>query len=360
MFQFQKIKELLIGEIGGMEVGARLPSRTDLVRRLQTTRTTLDRAINELIAEGVLSAHKGSGTYVVGLLDGKSERMENWGVILPSTKVDVFPRLLQGIREEAARYGVNLIVCDTESDGDKQERFIKRLIASGAAGFIIVPIVSKNASMSNRLYQALLQSSIPFVFCNREVEGIEAPTVKSTDFYGGYLAPRHLIKHGYRRIAYVATQKYQTSMERYQGYVSALLENGLPVLSRHVYLPITPTPHCHYARALEMLRDLTPPDAFFCFNDSIAEEVYRAVKVAGLSISDDVGIIGYDNTAQAAALSPPLTSMSYQSARIGQKAAQLLWSRIHASNQSPAFEYKIFQPATIVRQSCKQKQEKSS
>lgn len=352
MYQYKLIKEQLIVLIGKMEVGERLPSRTALCRSLCTTRTTLDRAIAELVLEGVLSSKKGSGTYSTGLLDGKMPYMENWGVIVPSADVDVFPDLIQSIRAFADDHGINTIVCDTQSDAETQERFIKRLLASGVSGFIIVPIVSKTAAMSARLYRALLQSNIPFVFCNREVEGIDVPTVKSTDFYGGYVATKHLIEQGYRRIAYIATQKYQTSMERCQGYINALIEQGMEIDRARIYLPLDPTPDCYYQKALEMLQSKNPPDAIFCFNDGVAEEVYRAIKDCGLRVSADVGVLGYDNTKKAEVLSPPLTSMDYQSEAIGKMAAELLWKLTEGIPCASDFQSYLFQPTLIKRQSC--------
>ncbi len=353
MYQYKIIKETLIKLIGKMNSGEKLPSRTELCRILQTTRTTLDRAICELVSEGVLSSHKGSGTYVVGLLDGKLPYVDNWGVIVPSTEMDVFPELINGIKKTVLDYGVNVIACNSENSHEKQESYIERLLATGVSGFIIVPVVSKNAETSHRLYKTLIQSNIPFVFCNRAVEGIEVPIVKSTDFYGGYIATKHLIEQGYKRIAYIATQKYQTSVERCQGYINALLEENIEINRKNIYIPTYPTEECYFNQAICMLNSDNPPDAFFCFNDGIAEEIYRAVKVCGKEIGTDVGVMGYDNTDKARTLVPPLTSMAYQSEMIGEKAAEILWKLIHEKNSTSDFEYYIFQTVLVERESCK-------
>ena len=69
--RYQEIKEQLIQKISQLESGTRLPSRPTLCNQLDTNRTTLDRAIKELEGEGVLYSRNGSGTYVVGLVNGK-------------------------------------------------------------------------------------------------------------------------------------------------------------------------------------------------------------------------------------------------------------------------------------------------
>ena len=290
---------------------------------------------------------------MIGLLDGKMPFVDNWGVIVPSAEADVFPELIDGIKKTAKNYGINIISCDSQNSYEKQEFYIKRLLAIGASGFIIVPVVSKNAETSHQLYRTLLQSNIPFVFCNRNVEGIDVPTVKSTDFYGGYVATKHLLKQGYRRIAYIATQKYQTSIERCQGYLNALLEKNIKINRKYIYMPTSPSNDCYFKKAVELLNQSNPPDAFFCFNDGIAEEIYKAVEFCNKKIGSDVGIMGYDNTNKAKALIPPLTSMAYQSEMIGKKAAEVLWKRIHEKKSSSDFEYYIFQTVLVERDSCK-------
>ena len=353
MYQYKKIKELLALRACELDAGTRLPSRPQLCRELQTTRTTLDRAISELNDDGILVSKKGSGTYVTGMLDGNLPHAENWGVIVPSATADIYPQLLRGIKEKSEQFGVNIIVCDTDSNLEKQEVYIKRLLASGVSGFIISPTVSKNAKTSYRLYGTLLQSNIPFIFCNREVEGIDVPTVKSTDFYGGYLATKLLLENGYTRICYIATQKYQTSIERCQGYINALLEQNAEIDRHLIHIPTSHQKYSwYYEKALEILNSSAPPDAFFCFNDSVAEQIYKAISDSGLTVGSDIGVIGYDDSPLASSLLPPLTSMSYKSELIGEKAAELLYKILRGEYESYDFKHYLFQPCPVIRQSC--------
>lgn len=162
--------------------GKPLPSRPHLCDKLQTTRTTLDRAVQELEKEGVVYSKSGSGTYAIGILKGKVDTVENWGVIVPSISEEIYSLLTRGIENIACRRGANIILCNSDNDPEKQKYYIKRLLLAGVSGFIIVPIISYNVEVSNILYGTLLKSNIPFVLCNRSVEGIHAPTVRSMIF----------------------------------------------------------------------------------------------------------------------------------------------------------------------------------
>lgn len=352
MLRYKEIKKMLIEKIGKMNPGDRLPSRPALCIELETTRTTLDRAIKELEKERIVSCQNGSGTYVVGLIDGAAPYVDNWCVIVPSIMGDIYPSLIQGIENIAQKYGTNIILCNSDNDADKQERYIRRLLVSGVSGFIIVPIISETIELSYRLYGTLLDSKIPFVFCNRGVEGIRAPLVKSNDFYGGYIATKHLLKKGYRRIAYMARPKYQTSVERCQGYISALLEEGIEIDRHLIVMSQQGDGETCFQLAKKLLQEVNAPDAFFCFNDNVAHDVCRAVQSCGLKISEEVGIIGYDNIASAASAVPPITSMAYKSVEIGEKAANILANRIKGIDPGSNFDYYLFQPSIVERESC--------
>ena len=352
MMRYQEIKEQLIQEISQLEPGTRLPSRPTLCSRLDTNRTTLDRAIKELEREGMLYSRNGSGTYVIGLVQGKLPTTENWGVIVPNVMDHVYPSLARGIENIACRYSANVILCNSDDDVEKQNRYIKRLLLSGVSGFIIVPVITRSAEVTSRLYGTLLDSNIPFVFCHRGVEGIRVPIVKSNDFYGGYLATKHLISRGYRNIAYIAKQEYSTSVERYQGYVSALQEHGLPVDRARIFLPQEENPSSSYQFMKRLLTRDASLDAVFCFNDYVALEVCSAIRDEGKQISADIGVIGYDNLPADNSVSPKITSLAFKSLQIGERAAEILYELIHQKTKGDWLNYYLFQPSIVLRESC--------
>lgn len=352
MLRYKEIKNMLITKIGKMNPGERLPSRPTLCLELETTRTTLDRAIKELESEGVVSCQSGSGTYVIGLIRGTAPQVDNWCVIVPNVMEDIYPSLIRGIENVSVRIGANIILCNSDNDADKQERYIRRLLVSGVAGFIIVPVISGSIETSYRLYGTLLDANIPFVFCNRGVDGIKAPLVKSNDFYGGYIATKLLLSKGYRKIAYLAKRKYQTSTERCQGYISALLEWDQKIDRRLIILPRDNEDIDCYQIAKKLILDEDGPDAIFCFNDYVAQDVCRAIEACGKQVSNDVGIIGYDNIASSISFTPSITSVAYKSVEIGEMAANILADSIAGKDPGSNFDSYLFQPIIVERESC--------
>jgi ABC-type sugar transport system substrate-binding protein len=229
MLRYKVIKNQLVTEIAGMNVNDRLPSRLELCKRLDTTRMTIDKAIKELVTEGVLFSKQGDGTFVAAAKEEEFIHKGNWGVIVPDVSEGFFAKIVRGVENVAQKYGVNVVLCNTDYDFAKQEQYIKRLDYSGISGLIVVPIVSRDIQENYNLYNQLNELNIPFVFCNSNAEGVNAPVVTSNNFYGGYIATKHLLEKGYRNIAYISKEKLRENVERCQGYITALSENGIEV-----------------------------------------------------------------------------------------------------------------------------------
>lgn len=350
MLRYLEIKLALMSMIEDMKPGERLPSRTVLAKRLDTTRTTVDKAIIELQNEKILYSEKGSGTYVAGMLPDVVPQVENWGVMVPCLSESIYVEFIRGIEQFTDKNGINLVVCSSNHSAYIQEYNVNQLMASIVKGFIIVPTICDSIEDTWRTYHSLIKSDIPFVFCNRQIEGIPVPTVASNDFYGGYIATKHLINNGYRHIAYLSRKKRSTSLYRFQGYVSALTESGLNFSPKLVHLNTSGINT--YDACLELLNCGEKVDAIFCFNDYIAIDAYRAIQSVGLRIPEDIGIIGYDAIEEGQNMTPSLTSVSYRNRDIGEKAAKILWEQIHKSGESQDLNFHLFQPDIIVRESC--------
>ena len=224
---YDHVKELLIEELAGSPPGQRLPSRAALAERFGVNRTTIERAVSELIGEGLLYARDKSGTYTTGRLPAAhhAEGGRRWAVVIPDIQHDTYPGIIRGIQDAAGDRGIDVILSNTDNSVRRQTACLERFLEGGTDGIILIPAVYEGTDL--RPLMRILERRVPLVLCNREVPGIQAPVVKSDNFLGGKLAVRHLVRTGRRRIAYVSPPIYQTSAERYQGYLAALAENGL-------------------------------------------------------------------------------------------------------------------------------------
>ena len=350
MLRYLEVKEEIKRMISTKKTGFRMPSRTELAATLQTSRATVDKAIAELAGEGFISSQRGSGTFVSQQLKGVVSNKRNWCVIVPDISVDVYGRLARSVSETAEQMGINVIVSHVGHNPERQADCVQRLIMSGVDGFIIVPVITTTVEESRSLYLSLLESRIPFVFCNRDIDGVGAALIKSNDVYGSYLATLHLAERGYRHIAFLARQLYRTSIDRYQGYVSALQHEGWPVDHDLVIMLSSNNEKDCYNHLRALIESGKEVDGVFCCNDVIAAEAIRCVRDVGQRVSDDVGIIGYDNSDLCMNLTPALTSVSYRAEDIGRIAAQVLYKKMQ--HDLHGFDYYLIEPQIVERDSC--------
>jgi DNA-binding LacI/PurR family transcriptional regulator len=353
MLRYKEIKNLLAEEITKLNSNDRLPPRSALCKKLDTTRTTLDRAINELVTEGVLYSRRGDGTYVAGVNKELFVSTGSWGVIVPDVAEGFYAKIVRGVENVAQSYGINLILCNSDYDFAKQEQYIKRLNHSGVSGVILVPIMSKGTGESNRLCNQLAELKVPFVFCTQNAEGINAPVVSSNNFYGGYIATKHLLEKGYRNIVDISKYKNRTNIERSQGYIAALLENGIEVNHEViVFDDKNQSSLLGYETMKKVLASGQKVDAVFCLTEVLIQGVYKAIIETGLAVSDDIGVVGYGNSDICEKLTPALTTVAFKSLEIGTKAAEILYKQIRGE-VLPDFELYLFQPNIVVRESCR-------
>ncbi len=328
--RYLEVKRKLEAELAKLAPHTRLPSRPAIAKRYEAARTTVERAISELIGEGLLYARDGSGTYVAergaarsGGLPAGAGSAAAWGLVIPDIQSYIYPGIVRGAEDVAHDRSVNLIICNTDNRYDKQRQVVERLLASDVQGMLIVPAIEGEADLSPFL--KLRDSGIPFVFLHRSVEGVSASKVVTNNFFGGYMAVRHLLNEGRRRIAYISRPWYTSSAERYQGYLSALAEGGVAVDEQLVRFEESfHDPGQGYASMRDLLQLPEPPDAVFCFNDELALGVYRALEEAGLTIGGDIAVVGCDDTPACESLPVSLTSVCFPTYEIGRQAALLL------------------------------------
>ncbi|WP_248924584.1 GntR family transcriptional regulator [Paenibacillus hamazuiensis] len=347
--RYMQVKERLIEHIAALKPHERLPSRTALSESYNAARTTIERAISELIGEGLLYARDGSGTYVAEGVRGtvRQERVGtcNWGLLVPDILHYIYPGIVRGVGDVASDHDVNLMICNTDNSYEKQTRHINKLIDSGVHGLIVVPAIYGTVDLQP--FYRLKESGIPLVFCHRMIEGIQAPRVISNNFYAGYIATKHLLAAGFTKIGFISRPVYSASSERYQGYVCALTEAGIPLRPEWVVFESSfETDGEGYFSALRMLRGEDRPDGVFCFNDGIAKGAGDAAAELGLAVGTDIGVVGCDNTNICETMSPKLTSVKFQTYETGAEAARILLAGAAQISQTL-----VLQPELIVRES---------
>lgn len=198
--------------------------------------------------------------------------------------------------------------------------WVQSLVAGGRRGAIVV--TSRLTPTDQRV---LGRSRLPVVVIDPvDMPGQDVPSVGATNWAGGLAATEHLVSLGHRRIAVVGgPEDYLCSRARIDGYRAALERAGLqvdPSLVRHG----TFRHEGGYEQARQLLALRNPPTAIFGGSDEQAFGVMEAARVSGLSVPDDLSVVGFDDLPMARWSSPPLTTVRQPLADMGRMAGRML------------------------------------
>jgi LacI family transcriptional regulator/LacI family repressor for deo operon, udp, cdd, tsx, nupC, and nupG len=268
------------------------------------------------------------------------------GLIIPDIQNSLFQSLVRGVEDAAYANQLNVVLCNTDDNPEKQKAYLRVMQAERAAGVVVVPTRSNDGAV----LAPVREGGIQVVLVDREVVNFEADTVKVDNVRGAYIATTHLINLGYRRIAVIAgTQSLTPGRERLRGCYDAFEEKGLSIDPSRVKVGNFRL-ESGYELTNELMSMAEPPDAMFVANNLMSLGALRLLHERGIRIPEEVALVGFDDMPWAGDLNPPLTTVSQPGYELGQQAVQLLLQRV----ERPALPfYKvILQPRLIVRRSC--------
>ena len=173
--------------------------------------------------------------------------------------------------------------------------------------------------------------------------------VSSDDYQAAYDLTEHLIAAGRERIGMITTREPKNrsnfELQRIRGYQASLLEHGITPSADLVFYADF-TPEGGYDTVCKLLQSGSPlPEAFFCIGDVIAFGCMKALREHGISIPEDIAVVGMDDERESEYVTPSLTSIHQNFEEIGREAVRLLHQRITEGSTAPR---KIFVPHTLM------------
>ncbi len=177
-------------------------------------------------------------------------------------------------------------------------------------------------------------------------------TVNSDDYMGGRLAGDHLLKLGHTKIVHLkGNPDVVTSAPRLSGFQDALISAGVELPDASI-IPAGFDWRVGYEAMTKVLEGprITWPTAIFAANDLCAEGAIRAIRATGLSVPEDIAVVGYDDTWFSTMTQPPLTTVHMPIYEMGELAARMLISRLEG--QIPDDIHPVLPVSLTVRHSC--------
>lgn len=267
------------------------------------------------------------------------------GLLVPSVEIPFFASVAYSIERSAADNGYNIILCNSGWQMSTEQAHLRDLLARRVDGLICI-----SASMSAAEIGPVIEGGTPVVMFERQMPDIGLDAVGIDNELGAYVASRHLLKLGHRRIAIVKGMVISTvSDDRLRGCRRAFNEAGISLddllLFSGNFLPETGWQATEHFLALP-----EPPTAIFAFNDLMALGVLNRLTQSSLRVPQDVSVVGFDDIPLSRYMNPALTTVRQPQTQMGRRAVELLLQRI-AGNGSAQAQYIKFKPELIVRSS---------
>lgn len=205
---------------------------------------------------------------------------------------------------------------------------------------------------SQNLLDLLARKGVPLVVLGNNVVGDWRKGAYSAvyfdDIEGAWEMTSYLLSLGHRHVAFLGNCRLPWFARRYEGYCRAMAEAGLQPLAREV--DSQNGEDIGYLATKMIFNDGEKPTALFAGEDAVARGAYKAIRDRGMGIPKDISVAGFNDTSEASALSPGLTTVRVFIEQLGRQMAEFVVERIASPESSPRV---ITLPTQLVkRESC--------
>ena len=328
----------------------------DIAKVLNVTAATVSRALNgnenisettrKLVTETAEKMNYEPNKLALALKSGKSN---NIGVIVPRINTNFFSSVIRGIEDELNPSGYHIIICQSHNDEKKENDNIESLMSSQVDAIFL-----STSSKSSTQFEKILKKNIPLIFFDRKktMDGVSSVTID--DFAGGYMATKHLIDQGCRKIAHLASGSFAIEIfrDRHAGYQQALADYGIDY--REDYVLRTNSKIEDGKVAVAKLFDLdVKPDAIFSSSDFVALGVIQELKERKIKIPEEVAVIGFANEPFTDFQELSISSIDQFPEEMGKMTAKVFMEQINSPNQVKIEKKVVMEPKLIIRKSSK-------
>ena len=244
------------------------------------------------------------------------------GVLVPNLNNPFFGTFIHGVDITARKEGFIAIVFGANHEVDLERFYLRQLMERSVDGFIIA-----SASITAKTVDDLLKPwHTPYVLFDQN-ENRAGDRLETDDYQGGHQAAAYLARQGHQKIVVLHPKLPTININnRLKGFVDGLGEAGVTFDAKQWIVPAELTKAGGYQATADVLSK--KPTAVFAENDEMAIGLMRGLHEQGLSVPDDISVMGYDNIDLDEYVMPQLTTIEQPLHKIGETATKMLIKRL--------------------------------
>jgi len=273
-----------------------------------------------------------------------SQKTNIIGVLVGDVSDPFFGLLIKAVDKVAYEHGKHTIIGNGYHDAEKEHDAIELLIKNRCDALII-----HSKSLSDNELIAYAKEIKGMVIINRHIQEIADRCISLDNYTGAYLATQHLIHHGHKNIACIASNhQIEDAKDRKKGHLAALKDNNI-VLSNDYITCNNPDADGGIAALKSLIEKPIQFTAVVAYNDYMAAGALATAQEYGIKVPEQLSIVGFDDGLIAHYLYPSLTTIHYPIELMAEKAALLALQ--HSQNKGIETEQLHFTPHLVIRKS---------
>jgi LacI family transcriptional regulator len=283
------------------------------------------------------------------LRSGKSKLV---GVIVPRTNSNFFSSVIENMEEVLNKEGYNIIITQSNESYKKECDSIHALLFTQVDGII--------ASMANETvdltyYEKIKSKGIPLVLFDRGENNLNVDYIGIDDYDSSHTIVEHLVNQNCKRIAHIGGfKRTRIFNNRIRGYIDALKKHHLP-LDAELLIESNLTIEEGRTKMKQLLNLKNRPDAVYVAGDYAALGALQVLNEAHIKVPDEIALVGFGNEPFTDMVTPSITSVDQQSAKIGKLAAQTFLNHAKKTTYSQELNKQILDAELIIRKSSNKK-----
>ena len=314
------------GKVTSLDVATRAGVSRSAVSRVFTPGASVSKGTEAKVRRAASALGYRPNVLARSLITGKSRII---GLVVAYLENQFYPEAIERLSKSMQAQGYHLLVFMASNDSDATSKVIDELLDYQVDG-----IIAASVGMSNDLTRRCEEAGIPIVLFNRDQNDARLSSVTSDNGAGGRKLAAFLAAGGHRCIGHIAGwEGASTQIDREAGFREELAEHGLGIAARAVgNFDLETTKQA----ARQMFGGDAPPDAVFVANDHMAFAVMDVLRFElGMSVPQDVSVVGYDDVALAAWPSYDLTTVRQPANRMVAETIATLLSRLENDTTQP-------------------------
>jgi LacI family transcriptional regulator, repressor for deo operon, udp, cdd, tsx, nupC, and nupG len=244
-------------------------------------------------------------------------------ILIPTISNPFYLEIIKGIEQVAISQNYNILLCETDSDPERENIYFDLVRKKMADG-----IISMDPAVNGKTLKKLAEN-YAIIQCSEYEEGSGIPYVTIDNEEASYRAVKHLVQIGHKKIALInSDEKYLYARQRKMGYKRALEENGIALKPEY----IIPTQHLGFENGQQAMKKILNleerPTAVFAVSDLLAIGALKEINASGLHVPSDIAVVGFDKIDFSNMTNPTLTTIAQPMHKMGTVAAKMLIDKI--------------------------------